>query len=55
MKWCRENNQNMFQWQKSFYDHIIRDEKSLNNIREYIRNNPIKWSLDRNNKENLYY
>ncbi len=53
-KWCRNNNYEFFQWQKSFYDHIIRNEKSLSNIREYIRNNPLKWELDRNNMENLY-
>ena len=29
-----------FQWQKSYYDHIIRDESSLNKIRDYIRQNP---------------
>ena len=43
-----------FAWQSRFYDHIIRNEKSLNKIREYIANNPLKWSLDRNNPENLY-
>lgn len=32
-----------FQWQSRFYDHIVRNEKSLNEIREYIRNNPLKW------------
>jgi len=53
-KWCRNNNHHEFQWQKSFYDHIIRDEKSLDKIREYIRNNPSQWELDRNNPENLY-
>jgi len=47
------NNYN-FQWQRSFYDHIIRNEKSLDKIREYIDNNSLKWSLDRNNQENLY-
>ena len=25
-----------FEWQKSFYDHVIRSEKSLENIRQYI-------------------
>jgi len=40
---------NKFQWQKSFYDHIIRDERSLDLIREYIQNNPLKWDLDREN------
>ncbi|MCX6807280.1 MAG: transposase [Patescibacteria group bacterium] len=47
-KQCRQNNQNDFQWQKSFYDHIIRDEKSLQKIREYIRNNPSKYNHDKN-------
>ncbi len=41
-------------WQPRFYDHIIRNEFALNNIRRYIINNPIKWQRDRNNKGNLY-
>lgn len=51
-KWCRQNNYKQFVWQKSFYDHIIRNEESLNKIREYIIYNPAKWSEDRNNIEN---
>ena len=47
-KWCRQNNYGNFKWQKSFYDHIIRDERSLYYIREYIKNNPLKWETDRN-------
>jgi len=42
-----------FQWQRSFYDHIIRDEKFLENISDYIRYNAIKWELDRENPLNL--
>jgi len=53
-KWRRNNSHNEFQWQKSFYDHIIRDEKSLDKIREYIASNPAKWELDKNNPENLF-
>lgn len=34
-------------WQKSFYDHIIRDEEELQKIREYIYNNPRQWHLDK--------
>lgn len=34
-------------WQRNYYDHIIRDEKSYLNIVEYIKNNPIKWELDK--------
>ena len=40
---------NSFQGQKSYYDHIIRDESSLNNIRLYIRQNPQNWDTDKNN------
>ena len=36
-------------WQRSFYDHVIRDEASLNRIREYISTNPLRWDLDREN------
>ena len=36
-------------WQRSFYDHVIRDEASLNRIREYISTNPRRWDLDREN------
>ncbi|MCK5268285.1 MAG: transposase [Spirochaetes bacterium] len=35
-----------FSWQKSYHDHIIRDEKDLTRIREYIRNNPQKFMID---------
>jgi putative transposase len=35
--------------QRSFYDHVIRDEASLNRIREYISTNPLRWDLDREN------
>lgn len=38
-----------FAWQTRFYDHIIRNEQALNNIRNYIKNNPKNWKNDRNN------
>ncbi len=34
-----------FVWHKSFYDEIIRDEKSLNRIRRYIIENPKNYVL----------
>lgn len=37
-------------WQKNYHDHIVRNEKALNNIRRYIQNNPLRWSIDRYNK-----
>lgn len=39
-----------FAWQKSYHDRIIRNEKELQNIREYILNNPLNWALDEENK-----
>lgn len=41
-----------FQWQRLYYDHIIRNNRSLENIRYYIINNPRKWEI---NKENPRY
>jgi putative transposase len=40
-----------FRWQKSYYDHIIRNKKSLNFIRRYILNNPANWEEDLENPE----
>lgn len=33
-------------WQRSFYDHVIRNEKSYGKIWYYIETNPIKWEED---------
>ena len=35
-----------FAWQTRYYDHIIQNEKELDNIRTYILGNPIKWAED---------
>ena len=43
-----------FAWQPRFYDHIIRNEQSLDHIREYVVNNPLKWELEKDKPENLY-
>ncbi len=32
-------------WQRSFYDHVIRDGNGLDRIREYIINNPSQWGI----------
>lgn len=34
-------------WQRSFYDHVIRNEKDYLEIWNYIDTNPIKWQRDR--------
>ena len=40
-------------WQRNYYEHIIRNERSLNAIREYILNNPNRWSDDPENPESF--
>lgn len=34
-------------WQRNYYEHIIRNEKSYQTITEYIINNPAKWVDDK--------
>ena len=36
-------------WQRDYYDHVIRNERDLDRIREYIHNNPLQWDLDEEN------
>ena len=36
-----------FGWQERFHDNIIRNEFALDQIRQYIINNPINWERDR--------
>jgi len=43
----RKKNKN-FYWQTLYYDRIIRNEKELFRIREYIKNNPKNWTKNRN-------
>jgi len=42
-----------FKWQKSFYDHIIKNNKSYDNIYNYISNNPINWQNDTLNQTTM--
>lgn len=41
-----------FKWQSRFHDHIIRNERSLQRIRTYIQNNPLKWKFDKYHANN---
>jgi putative transposase len=36
-------------WQRGYYDHIVRRDEELNDIRRYIIDNPRKWSEDEHN------
>ena len=51
-KRIRDAGQRDYAWQSRFYDHIIRSEESLHDIRQYIRDNPLKWEIDKYNPTN---
>jgi len=36
-------------WQRNYFERVIRNEKELNRIREYINSNPYNWNEDNNN------
>ncbi|WP_282125481.1 transposase [Marinifilum flexuosum] len=36
-----------FEWHTHFYDHIIKDQKALQRIRNYIKYNPKNWKEDK--------
>ena len=36
-----------FKWQSRFHDHVIRNEKSLAKIQDYIQTNILKWEFDK--------
>ena len=42
-------------WQRNYYEHVIRNKSELTRIREYIVNNPLQWSLDRENPQKGVY
>jgi REP element-mobilizing transposase RayT len=36
-------------WQRGYYEHIIRNEQTLNAMRQYIAHNPANWPADTEN------
>lgn len=48
LKIFKSNNETMGKiWQRNYWEHIIRDEKSFQEIAIYIENNPEKWQEDK--------
>ena len=33
-------------WQRNFYEHVVRDDRDLARIRDYIAANPARWGED---------
>jgi putative transposase len=40
-------------WQSNFHERIIRNERELDAIRQYIRNNPVNWDDDSENPDSM--
>ncbi len=40
-------------WQRGYYEHVIRDERDLDRIRQYIADNPRRWAEDSDNPANI--
>jgi putative transposase len=40
-------------WQRNYYEHVIRDEKALNRIRQCIDENPARWAFDDENPNRI--
>ncbi len=38
-------------WQRNYFERIIRSDRELLATREYIRNNPLNWTVDPENPE----
>ncbi|MEA3547265.1 MAG: transposase [Thermodesulfobacteriota bacterium] len=46
----KQNNWRTFDkklWQRNYYEHILRDEKSYDQISKYIQGNPLQWQDDK--------
>jgi putative transposase len=40
-------------WQRNYYDRIVRNEKELQNMQDYIVNNVISWAFEKEHPENI--
>ena len=49
-KMIRDSGEKGFQWQRNYYEHIIRNEREFMAIRKYISNNPAQWLHERENQ-----
>lgn len=47
-KWFRQKSPDFVVWQRNYYERVIRGEKELFEMRQYIINNPANWEMDEN-------
>lgn len=46
------NTEGQVVWQRNYYEHIIRNERGMDNITRYIESNPLNWADDDENPNN---
>ncbi len=49
-QWARQSVGIRTVWQRDYFDRIIRSQQSLERIRRYIMNNPMKWQNDHDSR-----
>ena len=54
-KYIHDAGLDHFHWQRNYWEHIIRNEKSCGRIRQYIIENPFYWDQDEENPERKTY
>ena len=52
-RWCRQNGHGYFQWQRNYYERIMRNQKEFKRMVGYITNNPLQRELDEENPKNV--
>ena len=50
---CNHQKYKHFAFQRNYHEHIVRNERELNRIREYIMHNPLQWQFDRENPDRI--
>ena len=40
-------------WQRNYYEHIIRHDKEVNAVRQYVNDNPANWLQDTENPDRM--
>tara|TARA_R110000868_G_scaffold304437_17_gene565321 strand:- start:53054 stop:53683 length:630 start_codon:yes stop_codon:yes gene_type:complete len=54
-KKIRETFNSDFAWQRSFHDRIVRDQKELERVEDYIINNPLNEALKEKNNQEIFH
>ncbi|HYJ77980.1 MAG TPA: hypothetical protein VEW03_00055, partial [Longimicrobiaceae bacterium] len=36
-------------WQRNYFEHVIRSDGELSELRRYVEENPLRWALDEEN------